>query len=360
LKAGDKMKKPLTQSKPILAADDNGFADHKIARYNEAGKIECSKYATSIQIGGSKLTTVSGETEATYTTLDEHGEIWDTYTCSTSITEPLELRNAEYPFSEANRVLAHHAMTESGLGGCNVKLAITLPFSDFYTRDGLKNEEMQLRTIENFLHSNVLAVNSDSKITVSNVNVYPEGMCAFYDWALDEQANMTQEFEDLGDADGSFLIVDIGGSTTDVVSIQMVNDNIMINHGKSGTTKVGVLDVKEGINSAYLARFGKGHDSKLGHRAIQRIMDTKTHKAAGVVHDMAQDVANIMRSTTARIMAYVNSKAGDLEEYHGVLFVGGGAVVFQKALKEALPTGILGDEFANARGMLKYMKANEA
>lgn len=353
------MKKTPTQSKPILVADDNGFADHKTATYDKNGKIVCSKYATSVQMGGSKLTTVSGETEPTYKTIDEHGKHWDTYTCSTSITEPLELRNGEYPFSEANRILAHHAMTESGLAGCDVQLAITLPFRDYYTSDGLKNEDMQRRTIENFMKSNVVAVKTDSRINVCSVSVYPEGMCAFYDWAMDEEANVTDEYQELSYEDGSFLIVDIGGSTTDVVCIRMDKENILIDHGRSGTTKLGVLDVKEGISSAYLARFGKGHESKLGQRAIQRIMDTKMHRAAGVVTDMSEDVANVMRSTTARIISYVNSTAGDMEQYHGVLFVGGGAVVFQKALQEALPSGILGDEFANARGMLKYMKGKE-
>lgn len=43
----------------------------------------------------------------------------------------------------------------------------------------------------------------------------------------------------------------------------------------------------------------------------------------------------------------------------GIRFVGGGAVLFGKALQTAVPAATVGDEFANARGVLEYMLAQQ-
>jgi hypothetical protein len=88
-------KKP--QQTISLVTDDNGYASHKIAKF-EAGKIVCFKYDTSIQIGGSTLTSEDGAKEDTYHVLCENGNITNTYTCSSAITQPLDLRNSNYPF----------------------------------------------------------------------------------------------------------------------------------------------------------------------------------------------------------------------------------------------------------------------
>jgi plasmid segregation protein ParM len=355
--------KPIASKKApemILAADDNGYASHKTAYYNAEGKIECTKVDTNIQVGGSTLTGVGGEKEDSYHVYHENGSILATYTCSPANTSPLELRNSDYPFVEANRVLMHHALVASGLAGKSVAIGVTLPFRDYYGQDGSIKTGYVERSQLNFIQNNVVAEKGQKKVNITSAKVYPEGMSAFYDWAMDDECNTTAGYDDLDGNDGNALIVDIGGSTTDIVCIRMVNGNIKIDQGHSGTEKIGVHDVREQINSAYQKKYGGGHESSLSPRAIARIMETGSHRAGGVPRDLKSDVAFIIRGVTQRIVSYLRTKAGDINSFDVIHFVGGGAVLFAEELKKEVPIATLGDEFSNARGVLKYMKAQEA
>lgn len=355
--------KPIASKKAtetILAVDDNGYASHKTAFYNDAGKIETTKVETNIQVGGSTVTGVGGEKEDSYHVYHDDGSLVATYTCSPANTSPLELRNSDYPFVEANRVLMHHALVSSGLAGRSVAIGVTLPFRDYYSQDGSINKDYIERSQLNFIQNNVVAEKGQQKVNVTSAKVYPEGMSAFYDWALDDECNTTAGYEDLDENDGNALIVDIGGSTTDIVCIRMVNGNIRIDQAHSGTDKTGVHDVREGINFAYQKKFGGGHESSLSPRAIARIMETGSYRAGGEPRDLKADVAMIIRGVTQRIVSYLRTKAGDLNSFEVIHFVGGGAVLFAEELKNIVPNATLGDEFSNARGALKYMKAQEA
>lgn len=349
-------KKP--QQKIILVADDNGYASHKIAKFSDEGKIVCTKFDTSIQIGGSSLTSVDGNKEDTYRVVDEAGNVTNAYTCSSAITQPLDLRNSNYPFVEANRVLMHHSLIRSGMEGKQVQVGVTLPFADYFMVGGAMNTDIQKRSQDNFTHNNVIADQGDKTVEITSAKVFPEGMCAFYDWALDEDCHMTDAFEELTDNDGSALIVDIGGSTTDIVCIRMVAGDIKIDHAHSGTAKIGVLDVREEINNAYQKKYSTGgYESALSPRAVERIMQNGIHKAGGKTHDLKADLEAIFRAVTQRVVSFMQSKAGRINDFEVIHFVGGGAVLFGESLMNAVPVGSIGDEFANARGVLKYMKA---
>lgn len=348
------------KSKVHLVADDNGYADHKLAFINGT-KIECIKIPTSVQIGGSSLTSVDGTKSGLYNVQDisagqEGG--FQTYFCSAAVTQPLNLRNSEYPFSEANRVLMHHALHEAGFHGKSVVVGVTLPFRDFYTSDGGLNTPYHHRTIENFMLNNVEG-QEGGKVKIDKARVFPEALSAFYDWGLDDEGNMTPGYEDIDANDGSVLVVDIGGSTTDIVCVTLIDGNLMIDHSRSGTEKVGVLDVKEKINEAFQALTGVGHSSVLSQRAISKIMETGMHRSAGREVDMRAQVDQILKTVTHKIVTYLQSKAGSFHDYQAIRFVGGGAVLFGKALKTAVPAATMGDEFANARGVLKYMLAQQ-
>ncbi|MNJ65915.1 hypothetical protein D3C77_619550 [compost metagenome] len=94
-------------------------------------------------------------------------------------------------------------------------------------------------------------------------------------------------------------------------------------------------------------------------RAIARIMETGKHRAGGKEHDLKADLDAIFRAVTQRIVSYMQSKAGAMGNFDVIHFVGGGAVLFKEALKQAVPVSSISDEFANARGALKYMAAQQ-
>ncbi|WP_219096301.1 ParM/StbA family protein [Pseudomonas sp. UMAB-40] len=342
----------------ILAADDNGYADHKLAYFTPEGKIECIKVPTSIQVGGSTLTSVSGDREGVYHVVGADSQVLNTYTCSGAVTQPLNLRNANYPFVEPNRVLVHHTMVKAGLAGKTVKLGVTLPFSDYFSADGSYNKEFHARAVENFNQNNVTTEKDMQKVVVASAHVFPEALSAFYDWGLDETGSVLPCYESLEENDGSILIVDIGGSTTDMVCIRMVDGNMMIDHAHSGTEKHGVLDVKEMINLVYQKKFGAGgHESVLSSRAVTKILETGRHRSGGRELDLVAELQAIVGQVAQRIVSYVEAKAGKIGDYEAIHFVGGGAVVFKDALQKVVNFATIGDEFANARGVLKYMVA---
>jgi plasmid segregation protein ParM len=45
------------------------------------------------------------------------------------------------------------------------------------------------------------------------------------------------------------------------------------------------------------------------------------------------------------------------QSYYAIVVVGGGAIVFKEHLQRLLPNAVFSDEFANARGLLKYLIA---
>ncbi|NWD57214.1 ParM/StbA family protein [Pseudomonas veronii] len=340
----------------MLVADDNGYADHKLAFFTADGKIECLKVATSVQVGGSNMTSVDGNRQNIYQVVDAENNVVNTYTCSAAVTQPLNLRNANYPFVEPNRVLLHHVMVKAGLAGKNVKVGLTLPFGDFFNADGSQNVPFIKRAVENFEQNNVVTEKDALKVAIASAHMFPEALSAFYDWGLDETGGVLPRYEALEESDGSILIVDIGGSTTDIVCIRMVDGSLMIDHAHSGTERIGVLDVKEQINTEYQKKYGSGgHESHLSTRAVTKILETSKHRGGGRELDLSADVQAIIGQVSQRVVNYVESKAGKIGDYQAIHFVGGGAVVFKDALQKAVSFATIGDEFANARGVLKYM-----
>ncbi|WP_153785246.1 ParM/StbA family protein [Pseudomonas sp. EMN2] len=358
------MKKTQSSVRPRLVADDNGFADHKIVQVGQDGKFLQSKFPTLIQIGGSSLTSIDGAKEDTYNAerpaATEGGQAGSVqYCCSVAVTEPMHIRNQDYPVSEANRVLMHHALHRSGLAGEKVRVGVTLPFSDFFKADGTPNKELQQRCIDNFMQNNVKADGAASNPEVVEVRVYPEALSAFYDWGLDESGNITKGYEYLEETDGSMLIVDIGGSTTDIVSLRMVEGNLKIAHDKSGSVKLGVLDAGEAINLEYQKAFGSGHNSALSPRMVKKILETKQLVTPGGKVDWTSKVDAVMWALAQRITGFITQKVGNISEYQVIHIVGGGAVLFREWLKDVLAGSSFGNEYSIANGVLKYMIAQE-
>ena len=88
---------------PSYFVDDNGFAYHKSAYFDAAGKIECQKRA-SVVVVGSNFSSAAGTAVNRY--LTEGTE----YSCPSASADAIDIRNGDYPLSAANRVLVNHAM----------------------------------------------------------------------------------------------------------------------------------------------------------------------------------------------------------------------------------------------------------
>lgn len=357
--------KQKTSKKPRLLANDNGYADHKLAWLSDNGTIMTLKVPTLIQVGGSGLASTSGDRKGAYKVNDVE------YSCSAAISDPMKVRNADYPTSIANRVLFTHALVRAGLMGMPVKASVTLPFRDYYSHDGSMNEALKEACRANFMANDVEVVGCSAKPEVADVEVRAEALSAFMDWAMTDKFEWSAQYNELEEMLGEVLVVDIGGSTTDLVTLQILDEvdgpEMAINHNKSGTEKVGVLDAKSRLNELVVQKMqAKGVTGLSGHGAglpamwIEQALQRKQGVYAGAKWDVSEEIEVACRGVAERISNYIKTTVGSPQSYYAILVVGGGALVFRKWLEQMLPNAVFKDEFANARGLLKFMIYQEA
>lgn len=183
-----------------------------------------------------------------------------------------------------------------------------------------------------------------------------------------EAGELSDGYHEMCDLQGEVLVADIGGSTTDLASLQMINDNfegeMIINHGKSGTEKVEVLDAKakldelvrkvmeaEGVGGV------TGHSVTLPGHWLDRVLTKGQVSYGGRTWDFTSEREAACRGVAERITSYIKSTVGNPNNYYKILVVGGGAIVFRPWLEKILPNAVFKDEFANAQGLLKYLRS---
>lgn len=337
---------------PRFVADDNGYAFHKLAWFDAEGKIQTAKYPSLVEIGHAKYSSAAeGLPVGTYITDDKE------YSCQKAPQSPIPLRNGDYPTSTANRVLLTHSLTKAGLLNMPLKIAVTLPFRDFYRDNGAINDELRKRTAENF-KAPVVVSGGNAQPQIQSVNVYAEALSAWFDWALNENGQMTEEAQQTSE---EMAVIDIGGSTTDICCMRM-DESLVINNGASGTQKIGVLDARNELGKRMRDEMigtgdaAVGHDEELPGWFIDAVLERGTAKYCGKQWDFKELRSNVLSSVGERITAFIKTSLGNLNRYQVILIVGGGAIVFAELLKKHLPMAEVMDEFANARGALKYLR----
>lgn len=343
-------------SYPRMVADDNGYADHKLAWFDEQEKIMTHKIPSIIQLGGQGLTTGTGEALGAY----KQGD-YD-YHCSPGVSNPLATRTPDYPTSVSNRVLLTHALTKIGMLGVDVDLAVTLPFREFFKTDGTINLDLREASAKNFMQNDVKVVGKDLETKIQSVAVYAEALSAWFDWAIAENGAMNQGFDDMNDMGGEMLVVDVGGSTTDLACVQLVEGRVVLQHAKSGTNKLGVLDAKDRFEELVRAEMTKegivfaGHDSKIPPVFLNVVFEKGGGNWSGKSWDFKKQRDQACFEIAERISAFIKERAGDPNMFYSILVVGGGAVVFKAMLEKLFGNAEFSDEFANARGALKVMR----
>lgn len=348
-----------TKNEVFLIANDNGYAAHKLAWY-ENGVIKTGKIATAIEMGH-KNTSSTGEKINAYTVGDTK------YTCTSDSSELISLRHAHYPLSVENRVLFTHGVAKFGLQDKVISASVTLPFRDYYNEDGTINTEFVQRVGANFKQNNVVVHGAEDKeLNVANVQVTPEAMSAWFDWAMDDDGSMNENYSEMSDCDGSVLIIDIGGSTTDIVSVSMNDGELIVRNNKSSSEKLGVLDAMNELHVAVGERLegdgvegAAGHGWRLSHKLQDQIMDTGIIRLGGVRYDFTEQRDVACANTSRAIINFIQGTAGSTLEYFSIVFVGGGSVRFAPWMKTLMPNAEFSDEYANARGALKFLRSQQ-
>jgi plasmid segregation protein ParM len=253
-----------------------------------------------------------------------------------------------YPWSGQNRAIVQHALQQAGLAGRTVHAVSGLPVSAFYRNSGEHRKDVIAKKRDS-LKQAVRPRSSALAAGIAFHEVIPEALAAWYDHVIvegDEGVTL--------DADRvavPIAIVDIGGRTTDYVVVK--NQGIL--HAASGSLQCGMLNVKQRVADGIQARFDL---ESLSEPLMAHAVEHKYVRLQGKNHDVGDLVESAMREVVERIYVETRRQLGLGVELDRVLFVGGGTVALADHIADWFPHQAIAEHpaFANARGMLKYLR----
>lgn len=330
-----------SKKQPLLVAVDDGYAQIKLYGENpEGGKATTFKMRSSARAGREGLGTLSGTSVmGSYETPEG-----DIFTVSEAV-EGESTRFDGFHVSTLNRVLVHHALLQAGYGGRSVRLVTGLPIADYFL-DETKDEEKIREKSENLKKEVSLLTSSAALAKVVDVEVGSQAVAAWIDWVLDDN------LQERKDPHGSVAVVDIGGRTTDIA---VVVGGKSIDHARSGTENIGVLNVYATLSKALRQRF------QLRERFPLEVLDQAARTGTIKLWGKDQEITDLVRGATREVEGMlareIQRKIGYAANLNAVLFVGGGAEMF-RSVADHFQNGEVVEtpEFANSRGLFKYTK----
>lgn len=331
-----------TDTKPCLVAIDDGYA--QIKRYGQApdGTIDRDVNRSSVRSGRNGIGSVSG---------DGFVGLYDTEVGAFTVSEDIEAENTQFDgfhTSAMNRVLVTHSLVSAGVyDGQSIKLITGLPVADYF-RNGFKDDEKIELKIKN-LQKPVTLLSGGNIPQITEVVVGCQAIAAWYDYALDDNLDVRNE------VDGEIAIIDIGGRTTDIAT---VIGGKSVDHRRSGTANIGVLDVYKDVNREISNRFDLR--SELPIKLVDQAVRTGRIKLWKKIEDVNDIVQAVIAEYQDKIAREVERQINSGATMNAVVFVGGGSALFSNIAAE-FPNGeIIEDpEFSNARGLFKFARYKE-
>jgi len=253
-----------------------------------------------------------------------------------------------YPMSGLNRSIVQHVLQDAGLAGCTVHAVSGLPVSTFYRNNGQLRKET-INKKRDSLKQAVRPIADALPAGIAFHDVIPEALAAWYDYVITEKAGEAKL--DTECLSTPVAIVDIGGRTTDYV---VVKDQGIV-HASSGSLQCGMLDVKQLVANSIEDRFDL---ENLGEQLIAQAVDKKAVRLHGKDYDITGLVDAAKQEVVERLHAETRKQLGLGVELDQILFVGGGTVALAEHIADWFPNQAVAEHpaFANARGMLKYLR----
>ncbi len=279
-----------------------------------------------------------------YTVIPEHQK---------GIEDVIDTRTNNYPFSCANQALVLHVLNKMGFNAQEVSIVTGLPL-EFYYKDGLKNEVVVQKKINNLLNINLKCV--DSSILnpiIKNHTVISEAVATLYDVMYDFDLNPKQKMLDIVDS-APVAIIDIGGRTIDIASIREGGETLY--HKYSGTKEYGALTLIDEV--AKLVKSECGVDISAHIQLIEQIIKTGIYCKAGKNIDLGDKVKQIKDRFAQRIITKIipDILGTHKNNVQMVLFTGGGSLLIKDHLLNLEHDNVVlvdDPQFSNARGMAK-------
>lgn len=328
--------------KRLLVAIDDGYAQTKLYGEGPDGNPVRFCMRSSVRPGRYGLGSISGTGSV---------GLYDTEDGPFTVSEDVEAEDTKFDgfhLSTMNRVLVNHALVGGGYAGREVEIVTGLPVADFFL-NGFKDEEKIAAKRANLMKP-VTRTDEEGIARIGEVRVGCQAVAAWVDYALDDDLN------ERGDIDGAVAIVDIGGRTTDIAT---VIGGQSVDHARSGTANIGVLDVYRAVEAAINSRY------KIRDRFAIKVIDRAVRDGRitlwGKDHDVRDIVADVVKEHEAKIAREIERRIGSGAAMAAVVFVGGGSALFSNIAKLFPHNGKMADdpEYANARGLYKYARYQE-
>ncbi len=322
---------------PIInVAIDDGFRQTKIVT-STGFKLSIPSVART----GFTITSVNGDAgEGGYETEGKR------YTVHADI-DGEDTRFDDYATSPINRVLVHHVMQMADLAGKPVALCTGVPFQTYFRAASSEiNNEMVAAKIAN-LNVPVAPLNGREQPQIVRQQVTAQGLTAYIDYMTDDKGGYREGRR----RESPYAVVDIGGRTTDCVTVLAGGESL--DHAASGTGNIGVSNIYDLIDAALVKRFGQ----RLRLATLDGVARNRFIRWRGEQHDVSAVVDAAVEEVAQQVVRELKRRIGDAGEMDAVLLTGGGAVLMHATLQRAYPHCIVMDEpgFANARGMLKIL-----
>lgn len=269
-----------------------------------------------------------------------------------TVSEDIEAEDTKFDgfhVSTMNRVLVNHALWAAGYGGHSVGLITGLPVADFFF-DGERDEDKIAAKIGN-LTRGVRLTSSDTPLAkIESVRIGCQAVAAWVDHVLDD------DLEERNDPSAPIAIVDVGGRTTDVA---VVIGGTSVDHARSGTENIGVLDVYGALAKAIRTEFRTRDKYPLAQ--MDHAVRNGTIRLWNKEHDISASVRAAVQETEGKIAREVERRLGSASTLAAVVFVGGGGALFS-TIADRFPNGVMAEdpEFANARGLHKFARFKAA
>lgn len=284
---------------------------------------------------------------------DSEGGLYTTdegvaYTVHPHLGECADTRFRDFPKSDLNRVLVHHALRRAGFGGQPVSIATGLPVAYYYL-GGVQNHALIAAKIANLARP-VQCEEGPCAQIVRNV-VTTEAIAAYFDAIMDMDGTPTAAYDET--QAGAVGVIDVGGKTTDCAVILPGGGHVDTN--RSGSSDVGVLQLSDAVEAKLRAQFGFDN---VPPRMVESAIATGFIRIYGRQEPVAKIIEDARQALAESIMSIVRSKIGNGKDLEWVLFVGGGSIVMRHYLMGHFPNARMPErpEYANARGMLKVAK----
>lgn len=323
---------------PMPVGIDDGYAYTKIALPD--GRVHA--VPSRARLGHSGITWIRQAQQRVFE-YETEGSVY-----SVGEVDGAPTRFEGYPVSGLNRVIVQHALQDAGLAGRTVHAVSGLPVSAFYRKNGEQRRET-IGKKQDSLKRAVRPLAEGLSVGISFHEVIPEALAAWYDYVIVEQGDgITLDADRLG---VPVAIVDMGGRTTDYV---VVKDQGIL-HASSGSLQCGMLDVKQRVAEGIQERFDL---ETLGEQIVAQAVEKRVVRLQGRDYDVAALVDVAKHEVIERLHAETRRQLGLGVELDRVLFVGGGAVTLREHIADWFPHQAIAQHpaFANARGMLKYLR----